>query len=54
MQGFTPRPVNQTGAQGEEARRSIANGGARQRRRPGELHSDSAYRVAGSDEIMIL
>jgi len=26
---FTPRPVNQAGAQGEEAVREIANGGAR-------------------------
>jgi len=47
MQGFTPRPVNQAGAQGEEAGKGIANGGARQRRRRGEMHSDGAYRVAG-------
>ena len=26
---FTPRPVNQAGAQGEEAGRRLANGGAR-------------------------
>jgi len=26
MQGFTPRPVNQAGAQGEEAGKGIANG----------------------------
>jgi len=31
----------------EEASRGIANGGARKRRRRGEMHSDSAYRVAG-------
>jgi len=49
-QGFTPRPVNQKGAQGEEAGRGIANGGARQRRRRGEMYSDSAYRVA--EDIM--
>jgi len=36
MQGFTPRPVNQTGAQGEEAGKGIANGGTRQRRRRGQ------------------
>jgi len=47
MQGYTQRPVNQKQAQGEEAGREIANGGARQRRRRGEMHSDSAYRVAG-------
>jgi len=29
MQEFTPRPVNQAGAQGEEAGRRIANGGER-------------------------
>ena len=46
--GFTPRPVNQAGAQGEEAGREIANGGARQRRRWGKMHKRSAYRVAGS------
>ena len=46
---FTPRPVNQAGAQGEEAGRRIANGGARQRRRRGKMHKQSlnAYRVAG-------
>jgi len=38
MHGFTPRPVNQAGAQGEEAGKGIANGGARQRRRRGEMH----------------
>jgi len=57
MQSFTPRPVNQAGAQGEEAAKGIANGGARQRRRRGKMHSDGAYRVAGSlgeDEMMIL
>jgi len=48
MQGFTPRPVNQAGTQGEEAGKGIANGGARQRSRRGEMHSDGAYRVAGS------
>jgi len=48
MQGFTPRPVNQAGAQGEEAGKGIANGGARQRRRRGKIHSDGAHRVAGS------
>ena len=47
MQGYTQRPVNQKQAQGEEAGRRIANGGARHRRRRGEMHSDSAYRVAG-------
>jgi len=26
MQGFTPRPVNQKGAQGKEASRGITNG----------------------------
>jgi len=40
MQGFTPRPVNQAGAQGEEAGRRIANGSAQQRRRRGRMHSD--------------
>ena len=34
MQGFTPRHVNQTGAQGEEAGKGIANGGVRQLLRP--------------------
>jgi len=38
MQGFTPRPVNQAGAQGEEAGKGIANGGARQRSRRGKMH----------------
>jgi len=38
MQDFTPRPVNQAGAQGEEAGRGIANGGARQRRKRGKMH----------------
>jgi len=47
MQGFTPRPVNQAGVQGKEASGEIANGGARQRRRRGEMYSESAYRVAG-------
>jgi len=47
MQGLTPRPVNQAGAQGEEAGNGIANGGARQRRRRGKMHI-GAYRVAGS------
>ena len=28
MQGFMPRPVNQAGAQGEEAGKGTANGGA--------------------------
>jgi len=37
MQGFTPRPVNQKEAQGEEAGRGIASGGAPQRRRRGEM-----------------
>jgi len=46
MQVFTPRPVNQKGAQGEEASRGMTNGSARQRRRRGEMYSDSAYRVA--------
>ena len=44
---FTPRPVNQAGAQGEEAGRRLANGGARQRRRRGKMHMRRAYRVAG-------
>jgi len=43
MQGYTQRPVNQKQAQGEEAGRGIANGGARHRRRRGEMHSDSAH-----------
>jgi len=43
---FTPRPVNQAGAQGE-AVREIANGAARQRRRRGKMHKRRAYRVAG-------
>jgi len=47
MQGFTPRPVNQAGAQGEEAGKGIANGGARERRRRVKMHI-GAYRVAGS------
>jgi len=34
---FTPRPVNQAGAQGEVAGRRVANGGARQRRRRGKM-----------------
>ena len=46
MQGFTPRPVNQKAAQGEEFSRGITNGSARQRRRRGEMYSDSALRVA--------
>jgi len=46
MQGFTPRPVNQKAAQGEEPSRGITNGSARQRRRRGEMYSDSALRVA--------
>jgi len=45
--GFTPRSVNQAGAQGEEAGREIANGGARQRRRRGKMHKRRAYRVVG-------
>jgi len=45
---FTPRPVNQAGAQGEEAGRRLANGSARQRRRRGKMHKRRAYRVAGS------
>ena len=44
---FTPRPVNQAGAQGEEAGRRLANGGARQRRRRGKMHMRRAYRVSG-------
>ena len=44
---FTPRPVNQAGAQGEEAGRRLADGGARQRRRRGKMHMRRAYRVAG-------
>ena len=44
---FTPRPVNQAGAQSEEAGRRLANGGARQRRRRGKMHMRRAYRVAG-------
>jgi len=47
MQDFTPRPVNQAGDQGKEAGREIANGGARQRIRRGEMHKRRAYRVAG-------
>jgi len=42
MQGFTPRHVNQKGAQGEEAGKGMANGSARQRRRRGEMYTDSA------------
>jgi len=49
MEGFTPRPVNQAGAQGEEASRGITNGSARQRRRRGEMYSDCAYRVDGEE-----
>ena len=37
---FTPRPVNQAGSQGEEAGRRLANGGARQRRRRGKMHTE--------------
>ena len=44
---FTPRPVNQAGAQGQEAGRRLANGGARQRRRRGKMHKRRAYRVTG-------
>ena len=44
--GFTPRPVSQAGAQGEEAGREIANGGARQRRMRAKMHKRRAYRVA--------
>jgi len=40
---FMPRPVNQAGAQGEEAGREIANGGARRRRRRGKMLLDSAF-----------
>jgi len=47
MQGSTPSPANQ---KGEEASRRITNGSSRQRRRRGEMHSDSAYRAA--EEIM--
>jgi len=55
MQGFTTRPVNQAGAQGEEAGSGIANGGARQRRSRGEMHSEGAYRVARLlDEIIMI
>jgi len=50
MEGFTPKSVNQKGAQSEEAGRGIINGSARQRRRRGEMYSNSAYRVA--EEIM--
>jgi len=46
MQGFTPRPVSQKAAQGEEASRGITNNSARQRRRRGEMSRDSALRVA--------
>jgi len=49
MQGFTPRPVNQKGAQGEEAGRGITNDSARQRRRRGEMYSDCANRVDGGE-----
>jgi len=37
-----PRPVNQAGAQGEEAGRRLANGGAQQRRRRGisDVHTE--------------
>ena len=42
MQGFTPRPVNQKGAQGKDASRGITNGSARQRRRRGEMYRASA------------
>jgi len=48
MQGFAPKPVNQAGAQGKEAGKGIANGGAQQRRRRGKMHKRRAYRVAGS------
>jgi len=48
MQDFTPRPVNQVGAQGKEAGKGIANGGTLQRRSRGEMHMRRAYRVAGS------
>jgi len=54
---FTPRPVNQAGAHGEEAGRRLANGGARQRRRRGKMHKRRAYRVSGllwNDGIMRL
>jgi len=54
---FTPRPVNQAGAQGKEAVMEIANGGARQRRRRGKMHKRRAYRVDGllwNDGIMRL
>jgi len=54
MQGFTPRLVNQKESQGKEAGRGIANSSAWQRRRRGEMDSDSAYRVAGLLEMMIL
>jgi len=47
----TPRPVNQKAVQGDEAGRRITNGSARQRRRRGEMYSDSARRVA--EEIMM-
>ena len=53
---FTPRPVNQAGAQGQEAGMRLANGGARQRRRRGKMHKRRAYRVAGllCDDGMIM
>ena len=49
---FTPRPVNQAGAQGEVAGRRVANGGARQRRRR-DVHTEllDDYDIM-DDEIM--
>jgi len=52
MQGFTPRPVNQKEAQGEEAGRGITNDSAWQRKRRGEMYSDSANRVDGYYDMM--
>jgi len=52
MQDFTPRPVNQAGAQGEEAGREIAKGGARQRRRRGKCLSDVHTELLDHYEIL--
>ena len=59
MQGFTPSPVNQRGLRAKRLA-GVTNSSVRQRRRWGEIHSDSVYTVAENvmreyeeDDIMI-
>ena len=44
--GFYAETCQSKGGSGEEASRGITNNSARQRRRRGEMYSDSALRVA--------